>query len=57
LEALDLFDSHAFKGDASQKGHFSPMKEEIVKACCGLPLSLKVHFFMMNLFEKNGKMY
>jgi hypothetical protein len=26
LEALDLFDLHAFKGDASQKGHFSPMR-------------------------------
>jgi hypothetical protein len=52
-----MFDSHAFKGDASQKGHFSPMKEEILKACCELPLSLEVYFFMMNLFEKNGKMF
>ncbi len=41
-KALDLFDSHAFKGDARQKGCFSLMREEILKACCGLPLSLKV---------------
>jgi hypothetical protein len=42
LEALDLFDSHVFKCDANQKGCFLPMREDIMKACCGLPLSLEV---------------
>jgi len=42
LEALDLFDSHVFKRDANKKCYFLPMREDIMKACCGLPLSLEV---------------